>query len=245
MAPSSTIIITGGTGNLGSTLAKTLATLYPGRFYVLLTCRNLENAAAVSLQNALRSKDAQFSLEKLDLSDLDDVRRFTENVKQRITSGTLPGLVGGGIVNSAAFMTFTKDSKTSAGLDDMYTVNALAPALLARNLLGVMGGKGGGEGAIVVNVGSQAHEMGRVDYFQQSKESGNKGAKTAGEGERLGFMEVMKRYGSSKLLLIMMSYAFQRHLYSVCPSQSNSQVPLKISLKSVNHRWIQRIKSDS
>ena len=238
MAPSSTIIITGATGNLGSTIAKTVASLYPGRFYLLLTCRSVENAAAVSLQNALRSKDAAFSLERLDLSDLGAVKKFTEEVKQKINSGAMPSLVGGGIVNSAAFMNFTKDSKTSAGLDDMYTINALAPALLARGLLEVMYGRDGGGGATVVSVGSQAHELGRVDYFQQSKGSGEKGAEGVGKGERLGFMEAMKRYGSSKLLLIMMSYAFQRHLYAV--SSFPITLKLEICTESGNGRRIQR-----
>jgi hypothetical protein len=42
-----------------------------------------------------------------------------------------------------------------------------------------------------------------------------KEVKEAKEAGKLGFPEGMKRYGSSKLLCLMMGYAFQRQLYAV------------------------------
>jgi NAD(P)-dependent dehydrogenase (short-subunit alcohol dehydrogenase family) len=203
MAPQSTIIITGGTGSLGSSLARVLETSYPGRFHLLLTCRNPDDEHAKTISTFLESKKGSFALEKLDLSDLDGVRTFVGDVKARVASGELKGLVGGGLVNCAANQTFFKGQKWK---DVMYTVNCLAPALLMRGLLGVMLE---GEGSTVVNVGSGAYEIGRCDYFEGKEESEGK------EGEKVGFLEGMKRYGSCKLVTMMVGFAFQRRLYTV------------------------------
>jgi NAD(P)-dependent dehydrogenase (short-subunit alcohol dehydrogenase family) len=210
MSQPSTIIITGGTGSLGSSLARTLETTYPGRFHLLLTCRNPGDQHALSITSFLKSQEnSHFSLEKLDLSDLEDVKAFAEKVRSKIRAGELPPLVGGGIVNSAAYNTFFKGVKAKNGKDVMYTVNCLAPALLARLLLPALLEKDGErEGALVVNVGSAAHEIGRVEYFEGQEEE-------VKEGEKVGFVECMKRYGSTKVLLLMVGYSFQRHLYAV------------------------------
>jgi NAD(P)-dependent dehydrogenase (short-subunit alcohol dehydrogenase family) len=210
MAPQSTIIITGGTGSLGSTLARTLETSYPGRFHLLLTCRNTDDEHAKSISDFLESKNGAFSLEKLDLSDLDLVKKFTGEIKGRIGRGELPPLVGGGIVSSAAYQTFFRGRKGKGkdAKDIMYTVNVLAPMALMRGLMPVML-----EGSTVVNVGSAAYAIGREDYFEGKKAEDSK------EGEKVGFMEGMKRYGSTKLLMLMAGYAFQRKLFAVSFSQ--------------------------
>jgi NAD(P)-dependent dehydrogenase (short-subunit alcohol dehydrogenase family) len=208
MTPSSTIIITGGTGSLGSAIARSLEAQYPGRFHLILTCRSTTDSRAVAISEFLKSKNSSYSLEILSLSELESIKKFANSVKSNIEAGEMPGLLGGGIVNSAAYMTFVKDKRTKDGLDFMYMVNCLAPAYLVRCLLPVLIG---GEGATVMNVGSEAHGIGRVEYFEEQKER-NKNAK---EGEKLGFLEGMKRYGSSKLLCVMMGYAFQRKLYEV------------------------------
>ncbi|KAE9378192.1 NAD(P)-binding protein [Stipitochalara longipes BDJ] len=206
MAPQSTIIITGGTGSLGSSLARTLETSYPGRFHLLLTCRTTDDEHAKAISTFLSSKNGSFALEKLDLSDLDAVKAFTENVKSRIANGELKPLIGGGVVNSAAYSTFFKGRKAKGGLDIMYTINCLAPTLLMRGLSDAMI-----KGATFINVGSAAHEIGRTDYFEGKEEGEVK------EGEKLAFMEGMKRYGSSKLLGMMLGYAFQRRVFAAYP----------------------------
>lgn len=207
MAPPSTIIITGGTGSLGSSLARALETTYPGRFHLLLTCRNPGDEHAKAVSDFLESKNGSFALEKLDLSDLGGVERFVEGFKERVGKGGVPGLEGGGLVTSAAYQTFFKGRKGKGpvGKDVMYTVNCLAPTLLVRGLLPLLL-----DGATVVNVGSAAHEIGTAEYFEE-KEAGE-GNGEAKEGEKLAFMEGMKRYGSTKLLLLMLGYAFQRRL---------------------------------
>jgi NAD(P)-dependent dehydrogenase (short-subunit alcohol dehydrogenase family) len=204
-APNSTIIITGGTGSLGSSLARALETTYPGRFHLLLTCRNPDDEHAKAISSFLALKKASFELQRLDLSDLGEVGKFVEDLKTRIGSGDLPRLVGGGVVNSAACQTFYHGRKAKGGMDVMYTVNCLAPALLMRGLVDVMAS---GEGSAFVNVGSGAYEIGRCDYFEDRGKEGK-------EGEKLGFLDGMKRYGSCKLVTMMLGFAFQRRLYTV------------------------------
>jgi NAD(P)-dependent dehydrogenase (short-subunit alcohol dehydrogenase family) len=215
-APSSTIIITGANGSLGTAIVRSLVERYPGRFNLLLTCRNPEDERSVALGEEIKSKGAAFSIEKLDLSDLKLVVTFANNVNERISNGTIPGLQGGGLLNSAAYMTHVKDSKTKDGFDEMYQVIALAPALLIKSLLPSLESKDQtSEGALVVSAGSGAHPGGVVDYFQKRKEITQKFGPD-GNVERNSIVETMKRYGSSKLLLIMLSYAFQRKVYAVC-----------------------------
>jgi NAD(P)-dependent dehydrogenase (short-subunit alcohol dehydrogenase family) len=148
MATNSTIIITGGTGDLGSAIARSLATHYPGRFHMILTCCSTTIARAVSISNFLNSQNAAFSFELLDLSDLGDVKVFASRIKSKILAGEIPALIGGAIVNSAAFMTVLKDAKAKDGFDVVYTVNCLAPMLLVRSLLPELL-----DGVTVLNVG--------------------------------------------------------------------------------------------
>jgi NAD(P)-dependent dehydrogenase (short-subunit alcohol dehydrogenase family) len=212
MPPLSTIVITGGTGSLGSHLARALEASYPGRFHLLLTCRDTSDSRATSISSFLSSKNSSFSLEKLDLSDLEDVKIFVQRVKSKIGAKEIPSLIGGGLVNSAAYFTFTTGVKAVNGMDVMYVTNCLAPALLTRLLLPLLLEK---EGGMVLNIGSAAHELGRIDYFGTQEEGKM--------DEKLTFVEGMKRYGSSKLLLLMMGHAFQRKLYAVSPILSISR----------------------
>ena len=115
MPPSSTIIITGGTGALGSASARSLETLYPGRFHLVLTCRNTTDSRAEAISSSLRAQNGSFSLAKLDLADLEEVKVFAGRLKSQIEAEEIPGLAGGGLVNSAAYMTFVKDAKTKEG----------------------------------------------------------------------------------------------------------------------------------
>lgn len=136
------------------------------------------------------------------------MKKFTGEIKGRIGRGELPPLVGGGIVSSAAYQTFFKGRKGKGkeAKDVMYTVNVLAPMALMRGLMPVML-----EGSTVVNMGSAAYAIGRVEYFEGKEEGEFK------EGEKVGFMEGMRRYGSTKLIL-MAGYAFQRKLFAVSSS---------------------------
>jgi NAD(P)-dependent dehydrogenase (short-subunit alcohol dehydrogenase family) len=193
--PSSTVLITAATGSLGSALVRALTALYPGRFKLLLTCRNTEDARAAALHDSLDLGSADFFLEKLDLSNLQSVKWFTESVKSRVSKGDLPSFKGGGIVNCAAYLNFSPGAKIQ---QEIYSTNTLGPTLLIRELLPSLTA---GEHVTVINIGTSAHSSGRLDHFHRV------GEMSALEGP-LG-------YGSSKLLLMMITYAFQRKVYAV------------------------------
>ncbi|KAE9365151.1 NAD(P)-binding protein [Stipitochalara longipes BDJ] len=194
---SSTILITGATGLLGSTLVKTITGIYPGRFKLLLTCRNVEDIYARALSDILKLKSADFSLEKLDLSDLQSVKGFANSVKSRISKGELPGFGGGGVVNCAAILDFSPDAEIQ---QKMYFTNTLGPTLLMRELLPSL--IAGGD-VIYVNVGSSGHSRGTLDHFHKK--------------EQLNALKGGSGYASSKLLLLMTTYVFQRKVYALDP----------------------------
>ena len=207
--PGSTILITGGSGSLGSAIAIEIARSAPENFHLVLTARNLADSRTIETSAALRTLNASFEFLKLDLSSLGDVKSFATMLTDRVERGEIPRFEGGGVVLSAAFFTFMKDSRTKDGWNEMYAINVLAQHLITRALLPVLGG------ALVINIASSTHNVGTVDYFSsETKRKGND-AKTADEQKTLGLGEAMKRYGSSKLLSAMSSYALQRRLDAV------------------------------
>jgi len=174
---------------------RTLTSLYPGRFKLLLACRNIEDVHASALRDFLRSQSADFSFEKLDLCNLHSVKGFTESVNGRIGKGELPGFGGGGVVNCAAILDFSPDAELQR---KMYFTNTLGPTLLIRELLPSL--KAGGD-VRYINVGTSGHSKGTLDHFHKQ------GQMSAAEA-RLG-------YASSKLLLLMTSYICQRKVHAV------------------------------
>jgi hypothetical protein len=84
----------------------------------------------------------------------------------------------------------------------MYFTNTLSPTLLMIELLSSLK-----KGRVVryINVGTSGHSRGSLDHFHRQ------GQMSASEA-RLG-------YASSKLLLLMTTYALQRKVYSVKSSQ--------------------------
>jgi mannan polymerase II complex ANP1 subunit len=217
--PGRTVLITGGNGSLGSAIAIQIAKSQPGKHHLILTARKLDDARTIETSNTIRALNASFEFLALDLSSLENVKVITAEIRERVQKGELPKFAGGGVVLSAAMLTFVKDSRTKDGWNEMYGINVLAQQLIVRELLPVL------EGALVVNIASATHNIGSMEYF--SSEEKGKGVDGVNEieaaQETLGLGEAMKRYGSSKLLFIMTSYALQRQLNTV------SHPPLRCS----------------
>jgi NAD(P)-dependent dehydrogenase (short-subunit alcohol dehydrogenase family) len=138
---------------------------------------------------------------------------------ERVLKGEIPPFAGGGVVLSAAMVTFIKHSRTKDGWNEVYGINVLAQVLLMRELLLKLGD------ATVVVIASATHGIGDVKYFSAGKPAD--GAKN--KVETFGLGEAMKRYGSSKLLLIMSSYMLQRKLNAVGPGYSMYPSSVKLS----------------
>jgi len=199
--PTNTILITGGNGSLGSAIAVAITKSQPGKHHLVLTARSLTDAPTIQTSSTLSSLGASFEFQLLDLSSLENVRSFASTIIDKIARKELPPFAGGGIVHSAARSTYAKGGVTKDEWNDMYGVNVLAPILLEVSLLPVL------DNALIVNVSSATHSLGVVNYFSDNK----KGTEYV-DGETLGLVESMKRYGSCKLLVLMAGYALQRHV---------------------------------
>ncbi|KAH8816008.1 hypothetical protein F5884DRAFT_774552 [Xylogone sp. PMI_703] len=196
MSPTSTIIITGGNGSLGSKIALKLTKDFPGFYHLVLTARNTESEIIRQISAELRAQNSSFSWESCDLASFKSVNAFTDIIKKTVSDGSIPKLHG--LINSAAVSSNATKNITADGFDVTYQTNVLSPILLISNLVDCLP-----VGSVVVNVASAAHNLGRVDYFENLNESA---------GGKLSLTESLTKYGSSKLLLIMSGYIIQRKL---------------------------------
>ena len=212
--PTSTVIITGGSGSLGSTLAIIFEQTHPRKYHLVLTTRSLTDARTIQITAALKALSASFEIQSLDLSSLENVKRFASIIEGKIERNEIPPMAGGGLVNSAAITNYQISSSTKDGWKEMYGVNVLANMLLVFKLLPQL------EGGIVVNVSSMTHGLGGVDtdYFGDNRRADSQPDIENQQG-KIGLMEANRRYGAVKLLTIMACYALQRRisLVSVSP----------------------------
>jgi NAD(P)-dependent dehydrogenase (short-subunit alcohol dehydrogenase family) len=142
MAPTSTIIITGANGALGSKTALEICKAYPGKYHLVLTACNVSDANILAATTKLRrlSPIPSFSWSTVELTSLNNAKLFAADIKKGIKSSEIPPLRGGGIMNSAAVFSYAtgEAGRTSDGLDMNYGVNVLAPMLLVTELLEIL-----------------------------------------------------------------------------------------------------------
>jgi NAD(P)-dependent dehydrogenase (short-subunit alcohol dehydrogenase family) len=201
MAASSSVIITGAAGSLGSAIANQLIKLYSNQFHLILAARNINGDNATRVSENIRASGAAFSWEKLDLSILQSVDDFAIRIRTGIENKTIPPLYA--LINSAAISQIPV-SKTVDGFDLIYQTNALSPLLLTRRLTPIFEKSVHGL-PVVLNVSSAAISMGNYKYFQDSHATLDDSL-----GRSIGVVESLKIYGSSKLLLLMAGYSLQR-----------------------------------
>ncbi|KUJ21620.1 NAD(P)-binding protein [Mollisia scopiformis] len=199
----SSIFITGGNGSLGSAIALQIARFRPKKYHLILTARKITDPRTINVSSTLKTLNASFEFQTLDLSSLDSIRSFAATIRERVSRNDIPRFSAGGMVLSAAMNTLLKDTKTKDGWNEIYGINVLAQILLIRELLPVL------NGGLVINIASAAHAMAAANYFsnETKTEIGGEHAE-----ENLGLGDAMKRYGASKLWVIMASHALQRRL---------------------------------
>ena len=210
MAPTSTVIITGGNGSLGSTTALYLARNHPGRYHLHLTARSPDDSKARGISIELRATGQAFTWGALDLSSSRNVRDFAKEVTQKIREGHMPSLEC--LVNSAARASFKEGEVGEDAWDIVEQINVLSPFLLTILLLPLFEQRQGGK---VINVSSGAISAGRLNYFGKEKPGGPTGLIQ-------GLKEGLTRYGSSKLIMVVLGYELQRRLNVVC--QNNTAI---------------------
>ena len=176
-------IITGANSGLGLQTAKIFARQGA---QVILAVRDVEKGNTAKQEIAEESSQAAVEVMKLDLSDLDSVRAFAENVISRFDSLDL-------LINNAGVMT-PPYAKTTDGFELQFGSNHLGHFALTGLLLPLLLQT---ENSRVVTLSSLAHRKASI-YFDNL--DGSKGYKG------------MKFYGQSKLANLMFATELDKRL---------------------------------
>lgn len=183
-----TVAVTGSTGGLGAELVRSLANL--GANLMLLN----RNEAKTLEQIAELKRDfthLNVSFIPLDLSDMQSVKHAAE-----ILNENCPDFL---IHNAGAYS--IPRYITTAGVDNVFQINFLAPYYITRSLLPALSKKGGR----VVAVGSIAHNYSKTNANDIDFVSVKAASKVYGNAKRylmLSLYELFKNEKNSKLSVV-------------------------------------------
>lgn len=177
-------IVTGANTGLGLETAKALAA---HGAHVVLAVRNAEKGKAAADAITAAHSNADVTLQSLDLSSLESVRRASDELKARYDKIDL-------LINNAGVM-WTEKSSTADGFELQFGTNHLGhyalTGLLLERLLPV-------EGSRVVTVSSIGHRIRAAIHFDDL------------QWER--DYDRVAAYGQSKLANLLFTYELQRRL---------------------------------
>lgn len=143
-------LITGSNSGIGFEAARMLA---ERGATVVLACRGASKAEEARAQILAGRPDAEVVVMPIDLADLDSVREFAQSFAARFDRLDL-------LINNAGVM-MPPASTTKQGFELQFGVNHLGHFALTGLLLDRLRSTAG---ARVVNVSSQAHRGGRIDF---------------------------------------------------------------------------------
>ncbi|CAG8956084.1 hypothetical protein HYFRA_00011868 [Hymenoscyphus fraxineus] len=212
-----TIVLTGANGGLGSAIAQQIAfTPEYASYHGIYTVRNSTTTSVFDSSTA-HSHDVV----SLDLSDLDSVRRTAEAINIRVSTGQIPPIRA--LILNAGFMGFSKQFWNKDGLDVTFCVNYLGHWLLTLLLLKSMDKESGR----IILISSQAHDPhdernDQTKAFVDKKyqkilpdratfEAIAKGIWSSAH-EDPSWRSGYRRYGASKLFLLMMMFELQQRM---------------------------------
>ncbi|KAI0012534.1 putative short-chain dehydrogenase [Xylariaceae sp. FL0662B] len=221
MAAKGTILVTGANGGLGSAIAEQIASKSElATYHGLYTVRNA--ADAPDLTSALAHGAAHpHDIVALELTKLDNVRHVADDINRRISAGEIPPIRA--LILNAGFSDFGKQTWADDGFDTTFAANYLGHWLITLLLLKSMDKEAGR----IVVIGSQSHDPhdprnARGKAFDNSKYktivSDAAGFEAIARGtwspatEDATFRGGFRRYGASKLFLIMMQHELQVRL---------------------------------
>jgi len=178
-----TCLITGATSGIGKATAAALARMGA---HVFLVCRDPTRATTAVAEIQSESRDAEVTLLQADLASQASIR----DVAREFLSRNQPLHV---LVNNAGVV-ITQRTVTVDGIETVFAVNHLAYFLLTNLLLERLRSSAP---ARVINVASDAHKFGRIDFDDLGSEHRYR---------------PMRVYGQSKLANIMFTYELARRL---------------------------------
>lgn len=141
-------IITGADGGMGTEITRAVA---KAGYKIIMACYRPEKAEKVRQMLVHDTGNPCIEVLGIDLSSLASVAAFAETVLKR---GETIGL----LMNNAGTME-TEHRMTEDGLERTVSVNYVAPYLLTRKLLPLMG-----EGSRIVNMVSCTYAVGHLDF---------------------------------------------------------------------------------
>ncbi|HXK21467.1 MAG TPA: SDR family oxidoreductase [Myxococcota bacterium] len=184
-----TCLVTGATSGIGLETAVGLAR---EGARVLIVGRDPMRGEAARAEIARRSGHHRVELLRADLASLKEVRRLADEVRARCPALHV-------LVNNAGVMNLTR-RQTEDGFEATFAVNHLAYFALTHHLLDLLKANAP---ARIVNVASDAHRFGRIDWDDLQSERRYRG---------LPVVAAMRVYGTSKLLNILFTQELARRL---------------------------------
>ncbi|CAG8959244.1 hypothetical protein HYFRA_00012602 [Hymenoscyphus fraxineus] len=219
--PKGTLIVTGANGGLGSAIVKQIvASPEFSGYHGLYLVRDAASATGLDSVLATNSSNSHDVL-SMDLTDMDSVRQAAKVINSRISSGQIPPIKV--LILNAGYNDLGKQAWTKDGLDITFGANYLGHWLLTLLLLQSMNMDSGR----IVFVGSHAHDPNdkrneRNKAFVNEKykiilqDENTFAAIAKGEWspaqEDPSWASGYRRYGASKLFLIMMMHELQRRV---------------------------------
>lgn len=141
-------IITGADGGMGMEITRAVAS---AGYKIIMVCRDPQLAEPKRRSLMQETGNTELEIFPVDLSSLSSVASFANNLLQRGETITL-------LMNNAGTME-TARTITEDGLERTVSVNYVAPYLLTRKLLPLMG-----EGSRIVNMVSCTYAIGKLDF---------------------------------------------------------------------------------
>ncbi|KUJ19299.1 putative short-chain dehydrogenase [Mollisia scopiformis] len=217
-----TILLTGANGGLGSAIANQIASKPEfAAYYGLYTVRDASSAPDLKSALAAGTSSHPHDILSLDLTNLDSVRQTAEAVNARVSAGEIPPIKA--LILNAGFQDFGNQAWTADGFDKTFSANYLGHFLLTLLLLKSMDKESGR----IVLVGSQAHDPHdkrneRTHAFDEERyqttvpdqatfEAIAKGTWSTAQ-EDPSWKSGYRRYGASKLFLVMMQHELQHRM---------------------------------
>jgi len=177
------IIVTGGNSGLGYESLKAFASKGAE---LIMTARTMEKGESARESIVRDFPEADISVMILDLSDLTSVKAFAESFRAKYDRLDV-------LLNNAGIM-ITPYFLTKDGFEGQMGINHLGHFALTLRLRDIIKNT---SGARVVNVSSNAHKMGRMDFDNFLFEGGKS-------------YSPMKSYSRSKLANLLFTYELQR-----------------------------------
>ncbi len=171
-----TVLITGGTSGVGKATVLKLAEL---SYKIVLLARSEEKASKTIKEIKLKTPDAELDFILGDLSSLSSIKKAAAAFKEKYSSLNI-------LINNAGGV-FSKKEFTEDGLEWGFQVNHLGHFLLTNLLIESLLTAGN---AKVINLSSEAHRMGNIDFNNLNCEKK---------------FSTWKQYGTTKLMNLLFS----------------------------------------